>query len=200
MSFDEIKKFLPQYLSDDNKHSLFSELESFPKNIDQRLYSSGYEIKDNIIYQGDGLSNIPIFLLPSPESKKSNCLVISNTCDIDLNNKRLLSSRIILAQIFELSKLELSFSKANFPKEKIESYISTIKTQKVTNAFFLPKNNFIEDSVVYFDYSNSYSNTMINRDNLKNQRLFTLSNYGFYLFLLKLSIHFTRIREEVNRN
>ena len=99
MSFDEIKKFLPQYLSDDNKHSLFSELESFPKNIDQRLYSSGYEIKDNIIYQGDGLSDIPIFLLPSPESKKSNCLVISNTCDVVFPLPSLLSSRIIITKI-----------------------------------------------------------------------------------------------------
>jgi hypothetical protein len=30
--------------------------------------------------------------------------------------------------------------------------------------------------------------------------LFTLSNFGFYLYLLKLSIHFTRIQEKIDRS
>ena len=30
-------------------------------------------------------------------------------------------------------------------------------------------------------------------------KLFTLSNFGLYLFLLKMSIHFTRIQERINR-
>jgi len=37
-------------------------------------------------------------------------------------------------------------------------------------------------------------------DELLRNRLFTLSDYGFYLFLFKLSLHLTRIREGVSRN
>lgn len=34
---------------------------------------------------------------------------------------------------------------------------------------------------------------------IKQKKIFTLSNYGFYMFLVKLSIHFTRVREGVDR-
>ena len=35
---------------------------------------------------------------------------------------------------------------------------------------------------------------------LTQNRLFTLSDYGFYVFLFKISIHLTRIRENIQRN
>lgn len=37
--FEEIKKYLPQYLSVPSQENLFEELKSFPDNIDQRFYS-----------------------------------------------------------------------------------------------------------------------------------------------------------------
>lgn len=42
-------------------------------------------------------------------------------------------------------------------------------------------------------------NRFINRDTLEDQRLFSLSDYGFYMLIFKLSIHFSRIQEKVNR-
>ena len=37
---EELKKYLPKYLSKDNYHNLLSELKSFPDNIDARMYTS----------------------------------------------------------------------------------------------------------------------------------------------------------------
>ncbi len=55
------------------------------------------------------------------------------------------------------------------------------------------------EAVVFLDRINHCSNKSISRENISESRLFMLSNYGFYLFLVKLSIHFNRIQENVDR-
>ena len=167
--FEDIKKYLPQYLSDSDAKQLFSSLKDFPNNIDSRFYSN-YDLDANILYQGDCLKDIPAFNLPNTYSKVSQSMAISNTCDMDLNNKRLCN------------------------------YISSLKKQQITNAFYLPKSNNLDEAVVFFDYTNSFDIHFINRDSLKEKRLVSLSNYGFYILLIKLSIHFTRVQEKVQRN
>ena len=99
-SFEDIKKYLPQYLSDNDAKQLFSALKDFPNNIDSRFYS----------------------------------------------------------------------------------------------------NYNLDEAVVFFDYTNSFDVHFIDRDKLKERRLVSLSYYGFYILLLKLSIHFTRIQEKVQRS
>lgn len=36
---DELKKYLPKYLSEENYKTLLAELKSFPYNIDGRMYT-----------------------------------------------------------------------------------------------------------------------------------------------------------------
>jgi hypothetical protein len=74
-----------------------------------------------------------------------------------------------------------------------------IKNQDITQIFYLPSSLNIEESIVFLDRINNSSNNFIDRSSLKETRTFTLSNLGFYLLLLKLSISFTRIAEKVNR-
>jgi hypothetical protein len=197
MIFEEIKKYLPQYLSIDDTKKLFNELKNFPYNIHQRFYAA---IEGNIIYQGDGIEGIPAFQLPNTQSKISQSMAISNTCDMDIQNKRNIPMRILFSQIISLGKIEKSLLETNIPKDKISNYIESIRQQKVTNAFYLPKGSKIEESVVFFDYTNSFDIHFIDRETIKDKKLFSLSDYGFYILLLKLSIHFTRIQEKVNRN
>ena len=187
-SFEDIKKYLPQYLSDSDAKQLFSSLKDFPNNIDSRFYSN-YDLDANILYQGDCLKDIPAFNLPNTYSKVSQSMAISNTCDMDLNNKRLWNTRILFSQIILLDKLERGLYQ-KFPEKK----------QQITNAFYLPKSNNLDEAVVFFDYTNSFDIHFINRDSLKEKRLVSLSNYGFYILLIKLSIHFTRVQEKVQRN
>lgn len=66
--------------------------------------------------------------------------------------------------------------------------------------FFLPKVfGKLEESIVFLDRINNCSNKTVSRVNIDNQRIFTLNDYGEYLFLLKLSIHFTRMKDKVDR-
>lgn len=197
-SFEDIKKYLPQYLSDSDAKQLFSALKDFPNNIDERFYNS-YNLDDNILYQGDCLKDIPAFYLPDTRSKLSQSMAISNTCDMDLNNKRLWNTRILFSQIILLEKLEKALYQ-KFSKDRISNYISSLKKQQITNAFYLPKSKNLDEAIVFFDYTNSFDINFVDRESLKEKRLVSLSNYGFYILLLKLSIHFTRIQEKVQRN
>ena len=63
ISFEEIQKYLPKYLSQTAEQKLFGELEQFPDNIDKRFYT--YLLKEEvIIYQGDGFKDVMIINLP----------------------------------------------------------------------------------------------------------------------------------------
>ena len=95
--FDDIKTFLPKYLSEEATVSLFRELASFPSNIDTRMYT--LKLKDEqILFQGDGLSDLWISDLPGERRERSRVMVLSNTCDVAPENKRLLGPRVRYAE------------------------------------------------------------------------------------------------------
>lgn len=56
-TFEEIKKYLPSYLSRSSQTELFGELKNFPKNIDQRFYTLKLSEEKNI-FQGDGIKDL----------------------------------------------------------------------------------------------------------------------------------------------
>lgn len=198
MNFDDFKLYLPKYLSSESDKELFNCLKDFPCNIDKRLYSSKL-FNEEILYQGDGIKDILVINLPDNKIDMKNCMLLSNTCDIDLINKRFFPSQIIYAPIFNLNKYNEILSKSSKTQQQINEHILAIKKQSVTQIFYLPKNGSIDESIVFLDRINNICNTSISRKKIIEQRLFTLSNYGLYLFLFKLSIHFTRIQEKIDR-
>ncbi len=200
IEFDEIKKYLPKYLSESSEHNLFDNLRDFPQNIDTRLYASR-NLDDKIIYQGDGVEGFLIINLPDRTTKEAKVVILSNTCDIDISNVRLYSSSICYSPILNLDKyVQKLESKSSASVDRINQFKESVRKQRISQIFFLPKGGkLLSDSFVFFDKINNCDTNSIKRETLKERRLFTLSNYGFYLFLFKLSIHFTRIREEVDR-
>ena len=104
------------------------------------------------------------------------------------------------APIINLTKYISVLQKQGINSNKIENHISNLKQQKITQRIFLPANSQMEDSIVFLDRIHHVDNRFINRDTLENQRLFSLSDYGFYMLTFKLSVHFSRIQEKVNRS
>lgn len=205
ISFEEIQKYLPQYLSATSQHILFEELKKFPHNMDQRLYSN-YGIEDGTIYQGDGINGLMVINFPGNEIREMPVMVLSNTCDIKPSNVRFFSPRIVYTPIFDLEKYRLMLIEefvetGQIEVQSINDHIKTIKQQLSTHIIYLPKRPGLEnDSIVFLDRLNNYPTEGISIEDIKNKRLFTLSNYGFYLLLVKLSIHFTRVRESIDRS
>ena len=201
IALDDIRIFLPKYLSEESTINLFNQLNQFPLNIDSRFYSNIFSYQNNIL-QGDGLDGMLLVNLPDMKIGEGKAIIISNSCDIDSSNPRLVASSICYCPIFNLNKYEVML-KTKYPDlsgEKIPQHIQDIRAQRVSQIFFLPAlGKLKEDSFFFFDRICSYDSTSIDRTSLGSKKIFTLSNYGFYLFLFKLSIHFTRIRESVDR-
>ncbi len=199
MIFEDIKLYLPKYLSSESDKELFEGLKDFPANLDSRMYTTFLQ-DEKTNFQGDALSNLSIFSLPSTELKNGNCIVLSNTCDIDLNNTRFIPSQIVYAPILNLNKYRNKLLEIGFKPEQVNSHINSIKKQEITQVFYLPSiDNIFEESLVYLDRVINCPSNMINREQLPENRIFSLSDYGAFLFLFKLSIHFTRIKDRVER-
>jgi len=200
MNIEEIKTYLPKYLSPQSNDELFDGLKDFPYNLDSRFYTTALK-SHNILFQGDGLEDLMVINLPDSKISNAKCIIISNTCDTDLENSRMIPINLIYAPIIELNKyINLITKFSNKSQDQIKAHIESIKQQKITQILYLPQiENVIKESIVFLDKINNINNSYIDRTGLSKQRIFTLSNYGFYVFLLKISIHFTRIRENVDR-
>ncbi len=200
LSIKDIELYLPKYLSPETEDKLFKDLSSFPDNIDDRIYISN-ELDPDVIYQGDGLNDLLVINLPEQDIHKLPCMVLSNTCDINLGNKRQFRSNIIYSPIVKLDKYaSLLISNGIYDAQSIESHLITLKNQRITQIFYLPIGmNLDYEGLIFFDRLVSCDNESIDRTNINEQRLFTLSQYGHYLFLFKLSVHFTRIMEGIER-
>jgi hypothetical protein len=200
VSFEEVKKFLPKYLSSEAERKLFSELEHFPENIDKRFYSY-FVKKEHAIFQGDGIADVMVINLPEMVTKNVPVMIISNTCDINQTDQQLYLSRIVYAPIFNLEKYASSLIDEGLKNGKsIDNHVNDIRKQSVSQIFYLPAGgDLIEESIVFLDRLNNLPVGFIPREQISKRKIFSLSDYGFYIFLFKLSIHFTRIREGFER-
>lgn len=196
---ESIKKFLPKYLSPSDQSKLLKCLEDFPNNLNYRFYTNSLK-DEKVIFQGDGILNLPITNLPQSDIKKTKCIISSNTCDIATENQRtFFEPRLSYSAIVDLAKYKSFLVKKGIAKKKVNTHINAIRRQKITQIFYLPKSSKINESIVFLDRINNCSIKVIKSENISSERIFTLSDYGFYIFLLKLSISFTRIAEKVNR-
>ena len=197
---EDIKLYLPKYLSSESEKTLFEELSSFPENIDSRLYTSSLNNVD-IVFQGDGFQGLLFINFPDTKIGNVPAMILSNTCDINPQNQRIFQPNIVYSPIFNLEKYRNGLLEEGFDQQRIEDHMASLKRQENTSIFYLPRGGSLEaDSLVFFDRINSCPIDYLDQRENGKQKLFILSGYGHYLFLFKLSIHFTRVREGVDRD
>jgi len=200
LPLEDIKLYLPKYLSPKSTDNLFEELKKFPENIDKRLYSSSCQQKDKIL-QGDGLINLPVINLPDSTIKDSCVMVISNSCDNDPKNIRFFDSRICYCPIFNLNKYKEMLLKSGEEEQKVDNHINSIREQRLAQIFYLPDGTGIEEeSLVFFNKAISCDSDFVFQEEKNKNKLFSLSNLGIYLFIFKLSIYLTRLNEGLDRD
>ena len=195
---ESIIQFLPKYLSETEQKKLLAEIKAFPKNLDSRFYTDHLR-EELIVFQGDGISGLKVSNLPSEKFIEAKCIITSNTCDTDRRNQRHFRSRLTYCPLIDFEKYIDSLLQYGIDKTKIANHSEAIKRQEVTQILFLPANSKTKECIVFLDRVNNCDLNALSSENIKKSRLFTLSNYGFYMFLLKLSISFTRIGEGVDR-
>lgn len=200
MDTEDIKLYLPQYLSEDGMAALKKELKQFGSGHDSGAYFTTRLKDEPFLFQGDGVM-APICNLPDTRVQDAPVILLSNTCDMDISNARLNPCRIMYAPILNLEKYVEALQRSGVSEDRIKSHVADIKNQQISQILYLPTEPFFNhDSIVMFDRGMSIALTQENIDKMLKSRFFTLSNYGFYLFLLKISYHFTRIQEKVDRS
>lgn len=149
--------------------------------------------------QGDGWRGLPLFSFASGERQDVRGILLSNTCDVSLENDRTLPPKLVFAPIIKLSAIEARFASRGISPAQVAGKIGAIKQQIATSVFYLPAGGPLdEDYVALLD--DVHSAPVSAHDNDNREKLFTLSMAGFYLFVFKLSVHFCRLQENVDRS
>lgn len=196
---DEIRHYLPSYLSPSKQEKLFRELDKFPDNIDSRMYQPQH-ISDTHICQGDGIGNMPMVFLPDETIDNETAIVISNTCDISPENERRNPPSIVYCPIIDYDKYSDIVLDYYDNIDDAENVLRELRNQKKTSRFYLPPGYKVDESIVLLDKANSCNaNYVYGELDINESKLFSLSLYGFYLFIFKLSMHFTRFNEGISR-
>lgn len=202
MEFDaeQLQKQIPYYLTAEDQKVLLRELKSFADSgAANFLLSDSRDTFKQIMLQGDGWRGFEVFVFDTGERRTVRGLVLSNSCDVDPENQRDWPARVMFAPIVRLSVYEDLLKKSGIDAKKIEAKLASIRAQKTSNMFFLAASDKLpEDCVVRLDDAH----TMPVEAHLKREareKLFTLNNTGFYMLVFKLSYHFCRLQERVNR-
>lgn len=210
---DHFVSLLPSYLTDEQKSRLkdsllqFSiqrnEVEPIP-NLDYTNFVTrqdcDYFKQSDIVYE----IRYPHLNEETVEFEKyyTTAIILSNTCDISSENPHTLNSKqCLLAPVLELNSFVEDLRMSDyFTEARLQSFLNELKLQRITNLFFVSDNGGDEyiallDKIFWFptDELNTYLPEM------NENKLFSLTQFGYYLFLLKLSFHFCRFPEALDR-
>ncbi len=190
---ESIRSNLPSHLHGDRQMRLFDDIKKFP----HVNYFTTLHPQDML--QGDGWTELEVFKFDG--SKKSiRGIILSNSCDIDASNQRDFPSKINFAPIIKLSNYQALLERVGLDTAGIEGRISSIRKQEITNIFYLPAETPLEsEHIALLDDIHTIDLNHYQKNQSK-QKIYTLSQIGFYAFLFKLSVHFCRTREGLIRD
>ena len=207
---DDFDLILPNYLINEDKARLKDALKQFTfnekgKEIDYTNFYKSYG--HTYFMQSDLVKEIRMSFWNEDESVfekiYSDAIILSNTCGISFENTHSINSKqCLFAPLIDFNEYLKDLSGAGYGKDKLEQFTQTVKAQLVTNLFYLPTlNNHTKEYVVILDnvfwFPANELNTYI--DDIKENRITSLSHFGYYLFILKLSYHLCRLPEQCDR-
>ena len=200
MAFDaeQLKNQIPFYLAaEPAQKELVQNLDALNRGVTAGYYISAVRGPDaDSMLQGDGWRGFQLLSFDTGEKRSVRGIVLSNSCDISKNNERVIAPKIVFAPIVRLSYIEARLKERGLAKDAVAGRIAAMKSQSVTNFFFLPAGGPLDqDYVAILDDLHS----MPVKAHTGGEKLFTLSMAGFYLFAFKLSVHFCRLHENVDR-
>ncbi|HUX54727.1 MAG TPA: hypothetical protein VMV56_09955 [Williamwhitmania sp.] len=191
---DSIQSQIPFYLAQEAKDNLAKALSDFPRSIDYYI-----NLFPETVLQGDGWNSFVVFDISNGNRKVIRGILLTNSCDVAPENQREFPPLFTFAPIIKLNNYAQKLLDAGISQQQIDSKIVSIKEQKITNLFYLPRGAQLQDDYIALLGDVHTVPKQIFEAREDRQKLFTLSQVGFYLFVLKLSVHFCRFHEGVAR-
>lgn len=190
---EEFQRQIPYYLTQDQKTGLLNALNAFPScNYYTTLYPSD-------VLQGDGWTSIQILRFNDGARDNIKGILLSNSCDITPENERVLPPKITFAPLVRLNDYIKILQSKEVAQQKIEGHLISIRAQRVTSIFYLPKGGALDEEHIALLGDLHTIPFPVFMSEKHRTKLFTLSQVGFYMFLMKLSIHFCRFHENLAR-
>ena len=184
---------LPPYLKAERKDGFLAALKAFP---DCKPIFKKFDDPEPL--QGDCWNGVLFLKFPTGEQKRARAILLTNSCDASVQNIRFNPSQLSFAPVINLENYQSKLSKAYSP-ERVADHISDIRAQRYTSVFFLPGTGPLnEDCIALLDQIQSIPLSHF-KDDAEVSRLASLSDIGFYLFMFKLSFHFCRFHEDIDR-
>lgn len=209
---ENFESLLPSYLTDTDKSRLKDGLIQFSVNREVEISKSeidysNFTSKEHSSYfkQSDLIREIRYPFLNAEyeyEKKYTDAIILSNTCDISDENPHTLNKKqSVLAPIIKLDLFveELS-ANSEFSDEQINSFQQELKLQRISNLFYVCDNGgseFVAMLDKIFWFPTEELNGFL--PDIAENKIFSLSLFGYYLYLLKVSFHFCRFPESLER-
>jgi hypothetical protein len=193
ITFEQIHDYLPQYLTPKKQRALADALADF----ENRDYYT--QLYPDEMLQGDGWSSIEIMRFETGDRDRIKGILLSNSCDIDPKNRRDFPPRIVFAPLVRLEAYIKRLADA-VDQKVLDNKLTAIRKQTVSSLFYLPAGAELtaEHIAILDDLHTIPLATFLSE--ASRAKLFTLGQMGFYLFLMKLSIHFCRFQEGIDRS
>ncbi len=204
-SFDQM---LPSYLTNTAKGRIKEALEQFFDDTEQINYADFYTLEEhNFLMQSDVVHSVVGIDWDVNERTYTSgfiaALLISNSCDVTIENNRTVNSKEALFAPITLVESYLTLARENgASEEQLNTFRNTLQRQEYTNLFYLPPNPVNQkDYIVRLDKIHWVPQTELTGiiSDLDNERFISLSDWGYYLYLTKLSLHTCRVPEELER-
>ena len=196
----EFKKYLSSYLAAEKVNDLFESIRNFPQNIN-KIYTQETR---NYYLQGDCVGNIPICRLNIYNNELitnisyNKVIILNNSCDMSESREGGIKTDYFYTPLLSMKKYKEKLKTLGNTDNQINNKVKDIKSQTLSNImYFPPFQNEEEDYLVFFDKIFSCQYNVF--QHLCSGRIFSLSNYGFYSLIFKMSVHFLRIREKEDR-
>ncbi len=214
---NRISELVPNYWTGKTVKEIIETIrQEFPKSTNADvMYRQFPDTINNTFFQCDIVSELPFFRIvdSSPDLYYSDSIIISNSCDIQ-KHKRIYSPKVLFSKVITWNNYQKKLAKCGAADQSIQTFYSNLIKNQYTSFFYLPKLEdednkvILEESVIPLDHvsyipsNDLYSmySTKYLSDNDNGDKIVSLSNYGFYLFLMKLSVHFCRFGEKIDRN
>ena len=190
----DITEHLPFFLSQGQRAKISDQLQ--PASLENLPYFEYHN--ENALLQGDGMGGLIFFSFEKNHCETVGGIILSNSCDISADNKRLETPHITFAPVISASAYKTKLLAAGMKEQDVENKFSDMRKQKVTNLFWLPKQGKLQDEYIAL-LSHTYSMPYYALKKEIKDKMFTLSQAAFYLFLLKINIHFCRFDENIAR-
>lgn len=204
------EKHLPSELLRTDKERIKDGLtQFFPEHYKKEKQYEHFYLNNqpNFFMQGDLLNSLPVVswnqTKSSYDTSFSAVMLISNSCDVTQENNRIGDKEALFAPLIRLEEYFKNLLEVGYTKDQITLLHNEFKNQRITNVYYLPPNPINgEEYLVFLDKicwhpSEEFSKKL---PNITEERFISLAHFGYYLLIFKLSIHFCRVPEEVERN